>query len=111
MAVGDRFKMQKAAEVLSGTEQAKEVVIANNQKILIDKFIGVASESANARIKLVWDYGGTDELLWVISNELPMPDEIYFEKTGDGVKKLAIVLSNDCNDAYPMSAECEYEEQ
>jgi hypothetical protein len=109
MAIGDRFKLKKAQLVPLATNIFEELTIPDGQTIVIDSFFATASESALANCQLIWDSQGTPEILWVISNEQPMPDKIWFQKTGDGIKKLAVCLANGCQNGYEMACEAEYE--
>ncbi len=108
--------LRKATTVNSGQAIAVTATPANGKKIIVTKFIGNDTSSAKASCKLVWDYDGTPESLWIINEGSPFEGEIETleddsEIVGDGTKKLAIVLDNGCSDAYNMSAFCEYFEE
>ena len=65
--------------------------------IRVIKFVGAASFSQDAIVRVSWDVAGVDENIWSIEGEQPMPKEIadVFQKTGNGVKKVGICLQND----------------
>lgn len=110
-------ELRKVATVTSGTETAETVISANGKKITLTKFVGNPTSSAKCCCEVVWDYGGAgEEKLWVISNGPGIPTEITTldgggDITGDGTKKLALVLNNGCSSDYNVSAWCEYLEE
>ena len=94
-----------AKNVLAAEKDFNSYTPASGEKIRIFLFNASSPAStANARVKLIWDYEGAgEEILWVIQNDNLMPDYLYFDRTGDGTKKLAIVLHNSCTNDYDMS--------
>jgi hypothetical protein len=101
--------LQIADHVLAGNSEFVDYVVPNGMTISIDRFKGNDSTSAMASCRLIWDYGVTNEILFVINNGPGL--EVSIEKTGDGVKKLALVLNNNCTSDYDMSAECGFWEK
>lgn len=57
--------------------------------------IGADGAGADTCVKIVWDYGGTEEILLASTGDVDQKTSI--ELTADGVKKLAIKLINDSN--------------
>ena len=102
--------LEKAGLVIAGSILVDEAVISNGQKIYVDNFVGNDATSALSACLLIWDYGGAGEtVLWAINQGVGLQHSIRL--TGDGVKKLAIVLDNACSQDYYMSAHCEYLEE
>ena len=94
-------------EVSAATEDAQTVVPANGEKITVYNFRTSGPSMPNAYCKLIWDWGGAgEELLWSSTGIETCPQT--FQKTGDGVKKLAIALDNNEDGALVMSAYCRY---
>ena len=93
------------------TDVVQSYIPADGETITIDKFEGTGNENELAEVRLYWDYDGEgEELLWVIAGETPMPQDVWFVRTGDGSKEFAIVLSNGHDaQAFAMSShgECE----
>jgi len=107
------IKLFKSALVPSnGNELVDTYTPADGEVIDPYSFHGSAPGSSKARCKLIWDYGGGgEEILWVIQNDRPMPRDLKIEdvagireRTGDGVKVLAISLHNNCTASYDMAA-------
>lgn len=90
-----REKLTISQVVPPATDAVIAYVPADGESITIDRFKGTGNESTLSEVRLYWDYDGAgEELLWVIAGETPMPDEIFFTRVGDGIKELAVVLSN-----------------
>lgn len=107
MAIGDSTKLQISGTVQPLLHQNVQYIPANGEKIVVGKFSGTPSGSENASVRLIWDYDGANELLWNLGPGVDkMPFEIFFEKTGDGSKILAIQLYNNCVNPYDMSGFC-----
>ena len=79
-------------ELNLGQEIAETVIPGNGKKIYIEEFYGSAAFTSNSVVRIVWDYGGNDEILWSIKGEGQMPFKI--NRTGDGSKKFALVCEN-----------------
>jgi hypothetical protein len=95
--------------VSASTDVADTYVVPDGQKILIYNFMAEASFSQNSVVCLVWDYGGTDEILWSTKGSLDyLPSPV--EKTGDGSKKLAVELKNAEAGALVLSGYCEFKD-
>ena len=89
----------KTAIVLAGTNDLVEYIPYDGEVVLIANFKGSAPESSKAEIVLLWDWVA----LWNIQGEQPMPDDVWFEFTGDGVKKVTLCLANGCTSDYRIS--------
>lgn len=83
----------KTVEAL--TEDAKTTIPGDGKLWDISSFTGNAGFSADTTVKLVWDYDGTPQILCITHGSIIQKS--VGEITGDGVKKLAIVLVNDSN--------------
>ena len=110
MAIGDQTVLQIAKIVAPATNEKIEYTPDDGEKLLIFKFTGKGNESSLADVRLYWDLGGADEeLLWAL-DELPMPDSVFHEVTGDGTKKVTVCLSNGCVNSYAMAGQIIMEE-
>ena len=100
--------------VSSGMDEVITYIPPNGQKITPVELVGSVPESPKVRVKLIWDYGGTEEILWIIHNR-PMPRKVVghssLQKTGDGVKKMALVLANGGPNDLDMSGYAELEKR
>lgn len=97
-------KYIKSQVVVAGTDIADGYIPANDEKIIVAVFHGQPPSSSKADVRLVWDFeGASEELLWSIQENGPMPDVVFFEKTGDGSKKMALCLANGCSADYTIS--------
>ena len=86
-----RTELDLAKEVAAITEDYVEFTPALGEfQIMFMR--GEAAFDANVAIKLIWDYGGTEEILWITKGS-GYRDKLI-RRTGDGVKKLAIALEN-----------------
>jgi hypothetical protein len=108
MAIGDKIKLISSALVAGGFNDVVHYTPADGEKLLIYKFAGTGNNSSLADVQLVWDSSGTPDILWVLDWG-PMPDDVFFERTGDGIKKLTLCLSNGCTNGYHMSGFSELE--
>ncbi len=52
-------------------------------------------DESDVVVQLVWDVDGTPEVLWSMQHGHDFPDKLEFTRTGDGVKKMAVCLTND----------------
>lgn len=93
-------------EVDAATEDCETYIPANGANVTILKMVGETASNLNTTVKLIWDLGGTETLIWAIkgSNEIIFDNE---RLTGDGVKKLAICLDNGESDKETMSGYAE----
>jgi len=90
-------------EVSAGITIANTYVVPSGVVCNVYKFRGNAVYSKNSIVKAVWDYNGNEELIAVTKGDVEL--DLAFEVTGDGVKKLAVVLEN--GEAGPIIMECE----
>jgi hypothetical protein len=99
-------ELQIAQLVLSGEDDADSWVIPDGETWRIEIFGAGVPSSSQATAQLIWDFGGAGETIkWTIQHdELNMPPKLIFDFTGDGVKKLALCLSNGCTADYNMAA-------
>lgn len=93
MAFIDLFK---AAEVSATTDIAETHTPANLEIVSFHNFWGNSAHTPNAVISVIWDYEGTgEEILWSTKGTIEQEDISFIPpKTGDGTKKIALVLSN-----------------
>ena len=85
-------------EVAASTEDDKSQVIPDGETWEIYEFEGSALFDPNCHVRLVWDYGGGgEELLYFTAGNIKTIINKQF--TGDGVKKLSIVLINNSGSA------------
>ncbi len=85
-------EIKLSKEVASATSDAETYIVPSGKNAFVRDVCGDGSASPNAVIKFIWDYGGTDELIWTIKGSATVPVEKSF--LGDGVKKLAVELEN-----------------
>ena len=81
-------------EVTASTEDAAEYVVASGKKATVVQFDADAAFSKDSVVRLIWDYGGTDTLIWSIKGGAGLPRDYYPVVVGDGVKTLAVVCEN-----------------
>ena len=87
-------------EVAATTEDVETFIPATGD-FYITKFCGEAAFDTNCAIKIIWDYGGTEEILWSTKGVTVV--DLDIERTGDGVKKIAIALDNGLNGTVIMA--------
>jgi len=88
-------ELKLSKEVAATTEEYVEFTPAAGKNILIFNFSGSGSYSVNSVIKLIWDFGGSEQLIWTIKGERPMPFKHLIPGASvDGIKKLALSLEN-----------------
>jgi len=94
----------KVAELIdSGKEVAETLVIPKDLKsFTILEFTGNAAFSPNSSVMIVWDYGGTESIIWATAGS-EITNLEYEIKDYNGVKKLAIICSNGENGPVVMS--------
>lgn len=84
--------------VTGSSELTQQFTPASGSEVVVRIFSGSAVFSANARVAIVWKYNHateSEEIIWQITGEQPMPAEYTIPTTDtDGVRKLALVLSN-----------------
>jgi hypothetical protein len=100
------IKNKYRVEVDANTEDYDSVTPADGVVWEISSFAGSAS-GLDTHVALIWDYlGGSEEILALAhtSDKHRVDEQI----TGDGTKKLALVLRNDTADAERLSAEYYY---
>lgn len=82
-------------EVAANTTDTDEYIPASGKVVYFKRFGGSGSSVPATIIKIIWDYGGTETLLFSThGNFIDEPSE-EVSITGDGTKKLTIVLIND----------------
>ena len=79
--------------VAPNTISTNEVVIPNGETWEIDHCILSASPVKDTRVSIIFDYGEAGAQILFMTRSTLSHDQIK-EVTGDGVKKLAIVLTN-----------------
>ena len=89
----------------------------NGEKVNPIEFEADVPQDPLCVARLVWDYTTTSATngihLWAVSNDARMPhgmaDDMLLQKTGDGVKKMALVFENNAAVDYYFSAHVELE--
>lgn len=101
----DRFTSRHYLLVAANWEEAFWEIIPNGDTWELDFFRGNAGYDANTSVAVVWDYEGVSPQIIVNTHgELEQSlDGAAF--TGDGVKKLGLVLVNNLPDAIVLGAE------
>ena len=91
-----KIKLYKSKDVTNGTESSDDYVPPDGKKFYILEMHGSAAFSKNSVVKLIWDYGGADNVIWSLKGDGHTPDSFRGEliATGNGVKKLSLVLDN-----------------
>ncbi len=78
-----------AQEVTADTDEAVSMIPDDEADVIMESFTGNFTATKAATICCIWDYGGT-EVVIDLSNAGPK----QVIGTGDGVKKVALVLTN-----------------
>ena len=94
-----------AEEVAATAEVISDTVIPNGETWEITRFAGSAAYLDDTIVCLVWDRGGGGEEIITCTHgdqNLEFSEE-SIQRTGDGTKKLALVLTNDTGVARIMS--------
>lgn len=78
--------------VTANTRMTREFTIPNGEVWQVQHFTGDANPNRDTYVGIVWDFGGTNEIVTLAYGSVTR--ELFFEFTGDGVKKLAVVLQN-----------------
>jgi hypothetical protein len=101
----ERFTSRHYLSVGAEMEEAFWEVIPDGDTWELDFFRGNAGYDANTSVAVVWDYeGGSPTIVVNTHGELEQSlDGISF--TGDGVKKLGLVLINNLPEAIVLGAE------
>lgn len=89
-------------EVDPFSSAVSETVIPIDVTWEVRRFYGAAAFVDNVEVRLVWDYGGTEEI--VVNTHGDIDVRIDKQVTGDGAKKLAIVLINDTAATHAIGA-------
>ncbi len=94
-----------AQEVAATDEAISDTVIPDGETWEITRFAGSAAYLDDTIVCLVWDRGGGgEEIITCTHGDQNLAyNEESVQRTGDGVKKLAIVLTNDTGVARIMS--------
>ena len=95
-----RTVLTLSKSVAATTEDSTDFTPATGD-FFITTFHGEAAYDTNCAVKLIWDFGGTEEILWSTKGSAILDIEIT--RTGDGVKKLALTLDNGLAGAIIMS--------
>jgi hypothetical protein len=82
-------------EVATMSSESSDQVVPNNETWEINHFCGNAAYLDDAYSALVWDYGGAGEEILIATHGDIDTGGLSFQVTGDGSKKLSIVLVND----------------
>lgn len=85
--------LKVSEEITNGTDVADEYTPANGAEVWVENFHANAAFTTNSACLLIWDYGGTEEVVWSTKGTDVMNEPV--EITGaNGTKKLAVVCSN-----------------
>lgn len=93
-------------EVAANIEDASEYIIPNGEIWEVNFWNGSANAYRETHVCLIWDYNGTPEIIAITYNSEKRLMHRQF--TGDGSKKIAIVLVNDSPNIERLGAEFEY---
>lgn len=81
--------------VPANTSISQAYTPANNTFLSIDEVGGSAGIIIDTSVQIWWDKGGAEEDLIFSSHGDSIQHEIGVKKTGDGIKKVEIILTND----------------
>lgn len=87
--------------------ETDEWIIPNNEVWEISNFNGFAAGSVDTCVKVIWDYSGTQVVLFATHSD--GRHTVIETVTGNGTKKLAIVLDNDSSQGETLG--CVYEKK
>jgi hypothetical protein len=92
---------QHYQEVSANTEILIDTVIPNGETWRVARFIGSGAYLDDTVVSLWWNKGGAAEVLLAAAHgDATVP--LVSELTGDGAKKLSLVLTNDTGSAHVM---------
>lgn len=101
------LKQSYFKSVASSTEDALELIIPNGETWELDSWLGSANMFRDTNVCLIWCYEQTGEQIIALTYT-SLKNELNLSFTGDGVKKMAIVLRNDSLSAERLGAEFIY---
>lgn len=102
MAQRIKSPMELAALVPPGVDIPVTIVPDDGAQVFLDSFAGAATRHEKATSYISWDYGTPQETIVAVANI----KNKRFIGTGDGVKKVALILSNlEAVDSVAISAE------
>ena len=94
-----RTVIEKALVLAADTDQAYTMIPSDGAEVVIDKLMSSHTQSKDCAICAMWDYGEAGETLVEVANR----GIKHLVGTGDGVKKLALLFSNNESvDSVPM---------
>jgi hypothetical protein len=103
-------ELNLSKEVAASTTMANTYIPASGKIVSVICFCGNAVYTVNSVVKAVWDYDTVnEEIIW--SSKGDVQTDLNYEATGDGVKKLAIVLENGEDGPVVMSGMIKFVEQ
>ena len=79
--------------VAATTEDATTYIPANGKQVDIISFCGEGAFTPNCAIKLIWDWTGTDTILWSIKGSSKI-ESLPPVTAANGIKKIALTLDN-----------------
>lgn len=94
-------------EVDALTEVAEEWTVPTTEVWEVDSFQGAGAYLDDTTAALVWDYGGAAPVLIAATHGDTVARAIGFQVTGNGTKKLALVLTNDTNSGHVLGGRYE----
>lgn len=100
--MADYYRTHFALVASYGDDQ-DDYVPANGEVVELERFHGSASMNGKSLVKLVWDSAGTPEIIAATHGEA----EYHLGKkiTGDGSKKLSIILVNDDSNSHVLGGQ------
>lgn len=98
-----RTSISLSKSVAATTEDVSTFIPATGD-FWVTGFCGEASFDTNCAVKIIWDYGGTEEILWSTKGSTNVP--LNIKRTGDNAKKIALTLDNGLAGSVIMSGMC-----
>lgn len=77
------------------TEDSHDVVIPDGETWTLQEWTASISDNRKTFATVVWDYQGGSEEIITVAYSSTSSEQIGMDITGDGIKKLSIVLVND----------------
>ncbi len=98
-----RIDRNKYEAVASGTAVTDDVIVPDGESWEIRTFTGNAAYVSDVAVCLVWDRGGSaEEVLAATHGDATIT--VGREITGDGTKKLSIMLDNQSSETHTIGA-------
>lgn len=99
--------MHVAESVDADTELSSHIIPDDGTKVILKRFESNLPPLKDTNVCVIWDYGGSGETIIATQNILSG----VVVGTGDGIKKLALLLSNnELGESVVIGADCLIEE-